>query len=485
MHLDPPHPDPERQLHHPARILSILSLCALAFALAQTMVVPALTTLQRELGTDASGATWTITAYLLSAAVFTPVVGRLGDMFGKRRMLIVALAAFTVGSAVSAIGSSLGVVVSGRVLQGVGGGIFPLCFAIARDELPSEKVAVGIGAISAVLSVGGTLGLVLGGLLLDHASYHWIFWVGAILGVAGTAGAYLAVPESPVRVPGKVDVRGALVFGVGIVIPLLAISKANDWGWGSARVVGMILGGLAILAAWVLLQSRTAEPIAHVPTLRRPAVLFTNLATVLVGFGMFGSFVVLPQLLQSPEATGYGFGLDATTSGLVMVPGGLISMFAAPLSGRMGAKVGSHVPLAIGGALSAAGLLMLAELHGSIGLIIVGFAVSSVGIGLAFAAMPNLIVDAVSAARTGEATGFNTVMRSVGSSLGSQLVVTVLTGSAIAGSPLPTDGGYTDAFAMLAGVTLVAGVVAALVPRMAARGDRRTAAREAAGAAGR
>jgi EmrB/QacA subfamily drug resistance transporter len=474
--------------HAPAapagRTLTILGVCALAFALAQTMVVPALSTLQEELGTDASGATWTITAYLLAAAVATPVVGRLGDMFGKRRMLIVALLAFTAGSVVSALGSSLGVVIAGRVLQGVGGGIFPLCFAIARDELPREKVAVGIATISAVLSVGGTLGLVIGGLLLDHATYHWIFWVGAVLGVLGTIGAYVGVPESPVKIPGKVDLRGALVFAVGIVIPLLAISQANDWGWGSARVIGMIVAGLAILAGWVALQARTAEPIAHVPTLRRPAVLFTNVATVLVGFGMFGSFVVLPQLLQSPEATGYGFGLGATASGLVMVPGGLVAMLAAPLSGRMSDRYGSHVPLSIGGVIAAVGLLALAAFHGSIAVIVVGYAVGSIGIGLAFAAMPNLIVAAVSAERTGEATGFNTVMRSVGSSVGSQLVVTVLTASAVAGSQLPTDAGFSRAFALLAATTLVAGVLSAFIPRLVARSTARSAAAPATAASG-
>lgn len=235
----------------------------------------------------------------------------------------------------------------------------------------------------------------------------------------------------------------------------------------------MIVVGIAILAGWVALQQRTAEPIAHIPTLRQPAVLFTNLATVLVGFGMFGAFVVLPQLLQSPEATGYGFELDATKSGLVMVPGALVAMVAAPLSGRMSARLGSHVPLAIGGVMAAAGLALLAAFHGTVPLVIGGYAVASVGIGLAFAAMPNLIVAAVSAERTGEATGFNTVMRSVGSSIGSQVAAAILAGSVVAGSPLPTDGGFRNALLALAIVSLLAGVIAALIPRLVQRGQER------------
>jgi len=470
-----------RTTAHPNRVIAILGLAALAFSLAQTMVVPALRTLQAELDTSATGATWTVTAYLLAAAVATPVVGRLGDMFGKRRLLIVALAAFTAGSVVSALGDHVGVVILGRVLQGVGGGIFPLCFAIVRDELPRERVAIGISVVSAIVGIGGGLGLLLGGLLLDHASYHWVFWAGAIFGAAGTIGTVLGVHESPVRTPGRVDLRGAFVLGAGIALPLLAISNANDWGWGSARVVGLIVAGIAILAAWVALEQRTAEPIAHIPTLRQPTVFFTNLATVLIGFGMFGAFVLIPQLLQTPERTGYGFGLDATSSGLVMVPGAIVMLFLAPVSGRMSERLGSHVPFAIGAILSGIGLLFLAELHGSLVLIGLGFLINGTGIGLAFAAIPNMIVSAVSAERTGEATGFNTVMRSIGGSLGSQITGAVLAGTVVAGSTLPTDAGFRNAFLVVAAGSLAAGVLASLIPRLAARGAQ-DAARDLADA---
>ena len=170
---------------HPLRSLLILSLAALAFALAQTMLIPALTELAKSLNTDASGVAWTVTAYLLAAAVSTPVFGRLGDMFGKRRLLVIALGIFVAGSVLSALGTSLEVVVAGRVLQGAGGGIFPLCFGIIRDEFPREKVGSSIGLISATFGIGGGAGLILGGLITDHVSYHWIFWLGAISAARG------------------------------------------------------------------------------------------------------------------------------------------------------------------------------------------------------------------------------------------------------------------------------------------------------------
>ena len=187
---------------HPLRSLLILSLAALAFALAQTMLIPALTELAKSLNTDASGVAWTVTAYLLAAAVCTPVFGRLGDMFGKRRLLVVALGIFVAGSVISALGTSLEVVVAGRVLQGAGGGIFPLCFGIIRDEFPREKVGSSIGLISATFGIGGGAGLILGGLITDHTSYHWIFWLGAISAALAAVFIELFVPESPVRTPG-------------------------------------------------------------------------------------------------------------------------------------------------------------------------------------------------------------------------------------------------------------------------------------------
>jgi EmrB/QacA subfamily drug resistance transporter len=457
---------------HPSRSLFILSLSGLAFSLAQTTLIPALGDLKLRLHTDATGVAWTLTGYLLAAAVATPLFGRLGDMFGKRRMLVVSLACFAAGSMVSAIGNTLEVVVAGRVLQGVGGGIFPLCFGIIRDEFPPERVARSIGLISAILGIGGGLGLIVGGLLADHASYHVIFWLGAAMAVGAAVATELFIPESPVRTPGRVDLRGAAVLSLGLIAPLYAISQANAWGWGSARVIGLIAAGLVVLGAWVRLEQRTASPLANVRTLAKPPVLMTNLATLFVGFGMFGSFLLIPQLAEAPKATGYGFGLDATGAGLLMLPGSLAMLFIGPLSGVLGGRFGSKVPLAIGGATTTLGLLLLGLAHDTHVEVLIGSLIMSIGIGFAFAAMPNLIVEAVPLAQTGEATGFNALVRSVGSSLGAQVSAAILAASAVA-SGVPTDSGYTAAFLTSAGIALAATVVAAAIP---ARSRSRAAA---------
>jgi EmrB/QacA subfamily drug resistance transporter len=446
------------------RSLLILSTAALAFALAQTTLIPALGELKTALDTDASGVAWTLTGYLLAAAVFTPLFGRLGDMFGKRRLLVISLGFFAAGSVVAALGDTLGTVVAGRVLQGVGGGIFPLCFGIIRDEFPRERVGQSIGLISATLGIGGGLGLVIGGLIVDHASYHDIFWLAAVMAAAAAVAVELYVPESPVRRPGQVDIRGAVVLGVGLVLPMAAIARANEWGWGSTRTLVLVAVGLLILVGWVALERRTAEPMADIETLRRPPVLVTNIATLLVGFGMFGAYILIPQLAEASTSTGYGFGLSATAAGVLMLPGALAMLVVGPVSGILGARMGNKVPLTLGAIITAVGMVLMGFMHGSEWEILVFNTVASVGIGLAYAAMPNLIVDAVPPERTGEATGFNAVVRSVGSSLGSQVTAAILAGSVLGATHLPGDDGYTAAFLVSGAGALVAALAAALIP---------------------
>jgi MFS family permease len=386
-------------------------------------------------------------------------------MFGKRRLLVFSLLAFGLGSAVAAVGTSLGVVVTGRVLQGFGGGIFPLCFGIIRDEFPRERVAGSIGLISAIFGIGGGAGLIAGGLIADHISYHWIFWLGAISAGLAALATQMLVPESPERKPGRVDFRGAALLAVGLAMPLIAISRANAWGWGSAQTLALIAAGLVVLAIWVAVERRTEQPLADIPTMIKPPVLMTNIATLLVGFGMFGSFLLIPQLAELPTDTGFGFGLDATGAGLLLLPGSLMMLFTGPISGALGTRFGSKLPLAGGAAITSLGLFGLAFDHGSELSVVIWAFVMSTGIGLSFAAMANLIVEAVPPVQTGEATGFNALTRSVGASIGSQVTAAILAGSAVAGSPLATNDGFTTAFLVCACGSALAAAIALVIPR--------------------
>ncbi|MDX3386103.1 MFS transporter [Streptomyces niveiscabiei] len=448
-----------------ARGMAILGLAAMTFSLAQTSIAPALGDMTASLHTNAQDVAWAFTGYLVSAAVLTPVIGRLGDMFGKRRLLVIALVLFAAGSALAASADNLALVVAGRVVMGAGGGIFPLCFGIVRDTFPERRRAGAVGLVSALSGIGGGIGLLMGGLLVDHASYRWIFWAGTAMALLAAVAAQTLLPESANRAPGRVDLWGTLLLAIGISVPLIAVSQATKWGWMSGRTLGLIALGVAVLALFVLVERRTAEPLVDMAVLRRGPVLMTNLATLLVGFGMFGVFLLVPQLVQTPESSGYGFGADATRAGLLMLPGSLTMLVAGPFSGLLSSRFGSKVPLALGGVISAAGLFALAANHGSQGAVL-GFTVLAfAGIGLSFAAMPNLIVDSVDAARTGEATGVNTLVRSVGSSLGSQVIAGILAGSVTAAVPLPTDHAYTVSFLVAAGGALAATAVTLLIPR--------------------
>jgi MFS family permease len=324
----------DRQHHN--LTLAILAIGALAFSLAQTTIIPALTAMQDAFHVGTSDIIWMVSAYFLAASIATPVLGRLGDMFGKERFLAVSLGAFAIGSLVCALSDGLTLMIVGRALQGIGGGVFPLSFGIVRDEFPIHKIPTGIAMLGATAGIGAAIGLPLGGLLVDQASYHWIFWISAVMGVIATITTIRFVPESPLRSPGKVDYVGAGILAVGLSAVLIAVSRANDWGWASDRTLGLIAIGLLVLAAFVAFERRHAAPLVNMRTLGRPPVLITDLATLLVGFGLFGTYVLIPQLAELPTGgdVGLGLGLSATQAGLLMAPGGLMMLVAAPIVER-------------------------------------------------------------------------------------------------------------------------------------------------------
>jgi EmrB/QacA subfamily drug resistance transporter len=444
--------------------LAVLALAALAYALLQTMVAPALPAIQRELGASTTSVTWVLTVYLLSASVATPLLGRLGDIFGKEHVLVGVLGLFALGSLVAALSHSLELLIAGRAIQGAGGAIFPLAFGIIRDEFPRERVATGIGLISATFGIGGGAGLVLSGLIVDHLSYEWIFWLGLAAVSVALVATHFFVPESPVKTPARIDWTGAVLLSAGLGSLLLAVSEGNGWGWGSPEVLGLFAASAVILAAWVRFESRTRQPLVDMHLLRQRGVWTTNATGVLLGFGMFGSFILVPQFVQMPESTGYGFGASVTEAGLFMLPSTAAMLVAGPLSGVLANKVGARVPLLLGIAIAAAAFGTLAFAHGEAWEIYFSGVLMGLGIGLSFAAMANLIVETVPQAQTGEATGMNTIMRTVGGAIGAQVAASVVAAHVAAGG-LPAESGFTEGFAVSAAALVLALLAGLLIPR--------------------
>ena len=460
------------QRQHYGLTLAVLVTGALAYALSQTLVAPALPAIQHELDTSTTAVTFVLTAYLLSASVATPIVGRLGDMFGKERMLVFTLIAFGLGSLVAALSHSIEVLIAGRVIQGIGGAVFPLSFGIIRDEFPPQRVAAGIGLISATFGIGGGVGLVLSGVIVDNLSYEWLFWLGVAVVIPATIATHLFVPESPIKSPSRIDWGGAALLSGGLVALLVTVSEGNSWGWGSAQVIGLFIAAAVLLSVWVAFEQRVRDPLVDIGMMRERAVFTTNLTALLVGFGMFGSFILIPQFVQAPPEAGFGFDASVTEAGLFLLPSAAIMLVAGPLSGWLGGRFGSRLPLLIGTAVAAASFVFLAVAHDERWMIYFGTTLLGLGIGFSFAAMANLIVEAVNQSQTGVATGMNTIMRTIGGSIGGQIAASIVAGHVAAGSGLAEESGFTIAFVMSAIAVSGAFLFALAIPSRERRGAK-------------
>jgi EmrB/QacA subfamily drug resistance transporter len=470
----------EHRQHHNLTF-AVLVLAGCTFALLQSMVAPALPEIQRDLHTSPTAVAWVLTAYLLSASVLTPIIGRLGDMFGKEHTLVASLVVLGAGTLVAALATSITVLIVGRVIQGAGGAVFPLAFGIIRDEFPRNRVARGIAFLSALMGIGGGAGIVLAGPIVDAFSYHWLFWFPLIAVVVAVIATVLFVPESPIKTPGRVNWLGAALLSAWLVAVLIAVSEGSAWGWTSGRVLGLLAAGLLLAVVWVRNESRTAEPLVDMKMMRVRGVWTVNAAAFLVGAGMYSSFILIPQFVSEPTSSGYGFGASVTQAGLFLAPSTLGMLLMGPVSGRLSERVGSRVPLMLGGAVTTLSFLVLTFAHSHHWEIYVASGLLGAGIGLAFASLANLIVEAVPREQTGVATGMNTVMRTLGGSVGGQIGASVLAGTIVAG--VPTEGGFTGAFALAAGACALATLAAFAVPRPRAPEAARGATGELSAAA--
>jgi EmrB/QacA subfamily drug resistance transporter len=439
---------------------ALLATAGISYALLQSLVAPALPEIQHALHTSENSVSWVLTAYLLSASVATPLIGRLGDMYGKERLLMIVLVLLSVGTVVSAVSSSLALLLAGRVIQGAAGGIFPLAFGIIRDEFPRARVASGIGLMSALLGVGGGAGVVLAGPIVDNLSFHYLFWLPLVPIVVATVAIHLFVPESPVRVPGRVNWAGAGLMSGGLAAVLIAVSETANWHWLSVKTIGCIVLGLVLLALWVRSEARSDHPLVDMQMMRLRGVWTTNLVALLLGFGMYSSFILLPQFVETPSRVGYGFSSSVTQAGLFMVPSTLAMLIVGSQTGRLEKLFGSKPPLLAGGVATLASFLLLAFARGSRWEIYLAAALLGSGIGLAFAAMANLIIENVGPGQTGVATGMNTVTRTVGGGFGGAATASILAGT-VGVSGYPTAHGYTLAFVLCA-VALGVGVLAGI-----------------------
>ena len=451
----------------PTRIVVVLAFAGIVVSLMQSLVIPLVPQLPRLLDASAADTTWAITATLLAGAVAVPTVGRLGDMYGKRRMLLMSIVLLVVGSVIGALAESLVPMIVARALQGLAAGVIPLGISIMRDELPRERLGGATAMMSASLGVGGALGLPVAAFIAETADWHVLFWAAAAMGVAALVLVLVVVPESAVRQGGRFDFVGAVGISAGLVMLLLAVSKGADWGWTSPLTLGLGLGAVAVFAIWGAFELRTPSPLVDLRTLVRRQVLLTNIASLVFGFALFAMSLVFPQVLQLPTQTGYGLGQSLLVVGLVMAPSGLVMMVVAPLSARLSAAAGPKWSLMVGALLVAAGYGIGVVAMSEVWQLVVISVVIGSGIGIAYGAMPALVMGAVDASQTASANSLNTLMRSIGTSLSSAVAGVVLAQLTLdlAGSPVPSEDAFRLVMGIGAAAALAALAIAAFLPR--------------------
>jgi EmrB/QacA subfamily drug resistance transporter len=453
---------------------AVLALGVAGFTLLQSLVIPILPVVQRQLHTTQATVTWVLTAYLLSASIMTPILGRVGDMVGKERVFVAALSALAVGSLLAALARSIGFMVLARVIQGAGGGVMPVAFGIVRDELPAERVTGAVGTLASLSAVGSGLGLVLAGPLADTLGYHWLFWLPMILTIVAAASAILFVPESSIRAPGRLSWSAATLLSGFLVSLLVPLSEAQVWGWGSKLIIVLLACSLLLGAAWVTTELRAATPLIDMRMMRRNAVWTNNLVALLMGVGMYATFAFMPQFVQTPSAAGYGFGATIARSGLMLLPSSIATFVVGSLTGRLDQFLGGKALVVIGCVISCGAMMMLAFAHAHVWQIYVASALIGVGFGLVFAATSALVVAAVPTEQTSVVAGMNANIRTIGGSIGSALMASIVT-SQLAPSGFPSAAGYTMGFAVMASGPLLA-AVASLFIASETRIDPRTPA---------
>ena len=457
----------------PGLTLTILAVACVAYVLQQTLVVPAIPNFQSDLNTSATWAAWVFTGFLLTSAIVTTPIGKLGDTYGKRRLLVISLGIFAVGTVGAALASSIALLIGARALQGAAGAIFPLSFGIIRDEFPRERVGAALGLLSATFGVGAGLGLVLSGVILESLSWHWLFWIGAVPVVVALVLVWRLIPESPVRTPSRFDVWGVLTLSAGLGALLLALSEGERWGWTSAATLGCFAASIVILVLWCWVETKVADPMMDMRIMRERAVLWTNVLAVVVGFSMYGTYLLMPTLVQLGNGlpadlaaqVSYGFSGSVIMAGLYLTPATVAMLIIGPLGGILEPRVGARWLTFVGlFAIGVAGLL-LAVAHTEAWHIILAIGILGVGVGLVYAMLAKLIVDAVAPSVTGVAMGMNTVMRTVGGTIGGQLSAAFLTSFTVAGTTLPAEHAFTLTF-LLAGIVALVGLAAIFpIPR--------------------
>jgi EmrB/QacA subfamily drug resistance transporter len=456
---------PAAVVHTPHYGLTFATLvtAVLAYTLMQSMLAPALLTIQQDVHTTTTAVSWLLSGYLLVASVAAPILSRFGDIFGKRLLIVCVLGCFFAGTLICALSTSIEGLLLGRLTQGAGGALLPLAVGIIRDEFPPRRIVAGVAILSGVVGTGASLGFVLAGPITDHLSYHWLFWIPLVpIGVAGVA-CLLIVPESPRRDRVPIDWLGAILLAGWLVAVLLAVSQASSWGWGSPKVIGLfVLGGIGF-AIWVAVELRMEHPLVDMEILRLRGVWTANAVAFLMTFALFTSFVLVPRLAETPASTGYGFGSSVTGGSLLLLPLTLAMLVMSMVVGRLLPRVGPKRFIVAGSGLAACAFVLLTFRHATPGQVALTSTLLGIGLGSAHSSIANQVIAWVPQTHTSGAMGMNSIVRFGGGAFGAQVSAAVLAAT-VTVSGFPSERGFEVTFAIAAGAAALGAALASLAP---------------------
>ena len=453
--------------------VAALAGTGLIAAFMQTLVTPIYPHLPELLETTAADASWVLTSTLLAAAIATPIAGRLGDMYGKRRLLLTLLLIMSAGSIIAALSNTLIPMVVGRSLQGIGLGVIALGISILRDILHPKRLGAAIALVSATLGIGGAIGLPIAAVIAENIDYHYLFWLAMLLSLAAFVAVLTIIPVSTLRTGGRFDLLGGIGFGVGLVAILLAVSQGSAWGWLSPLTLGLLGGGVVVFIGWTFYELRIPDALVDLRVACRRPVLLTNLTSISVGFAFFITAASLPILLEAPVGTGVGLGQSLLVASLCLMPSGLVMFFISGTAARLSQARGPRTSLILGGVILTVSFLVGAWLMTELWHIILLSTLVGFGTGFAYAAMPTLIMHSVPPTETAAANGLNSVMRTLGSTAAATIVGIILSTQVqvVAGISVPTQEAFRLVFLLGAGVSLSGAVIAAFIPRREIRYD--------------
>ncbi|WP_156138720.1 MFS transporter [Microbacterium mangrovi] len=443
-------------------IIAVLAFAGMGTSFMQTVLVPIQGELPALLHASQPTTSWAITATLLTAAVFTPISGRLGDMYGKKRIALILLGVLFGASVVAIFAQHVALLIIARTLQGVGMGVIPLGIALLRDEVDPRRLGSSIALVSATLGVGGAIGLPVSAIITEHLDWHILFVLAALIALVAFILVALVVPPGRPGSGGRVDLLGAIGLAVGLLSLLLAISQGSVWGWTSPLTLACVIGGVCVLLVWGVFELRAKDPLVDLRVAARRPVLLTNIGSIALGFALFSASIAFPRLLTLPPSEG-GMGLDLLAASIVLMPSGLAMLAMSPVAGIVERRVGPKPLFIVGAVIIAVSYLLAVVLHLNAWTILAINGVIGIGIGLGYAAMPTLIMQSVPVRESGAANGLNALMRSLGTSIAAAAIAAVIAQGE--SSTAPAAQGFTIAFLLGAGAAALCALIALFIPR--------------------